>query len=272
MKNFNDKVVLITGGASGLGLGIAKHCAQLNMKLILVDIESASLAQAKQTLTEQGATVETFLADVSSESKIQALTTFVYRQFPEVNLLINNAGVSGPVGTIWEIPKQQLDWTLKVNVDGVIHCLRAFVPKMLAQKNEAHIVNVSSHFGLICAPHLAAYQLSKHAVFSITETLAEDLKVFRSQIGVSVFAPYFVKSELTNSERHLNNKENALFVAEQAIGTIERYKRVMQNSIDAEAAAKILFAGIEKNQRYIFTDGKTQQDFQKRVEKILAVN
>jgi short-subunit dehydrogenase len=160
-----------------------------------------------------------------------------------------------------------LQWTLDVNLMGTIYALRIIVPIMLAQKDQCHIVNVSSHAGLVSNPGLTAYQITKHAIVTLSETLQHDLMLRASNIQTSVFFPFFVQSNLPNSGRHLKHKE--LYVANQARELLDKLTELTDQGISPTVAAEILFDGIRADQFYIFTDDRSKTSLEERVSNIL---
>jgi NAD(P)-dependent dehydrogenase (short-subunit alcohol dehydrogenase family) len=206
MKTFADKVAVITGGASGLGREFASKAASLGMKLVLADVQQDALDKAKAELEQQGAVVLAMLCDVRKGEQVQALADATMTKFGAVHLVFNNAGV-GSGGLIWENTEADWEWVLGVNVWGVIHGVRVFTKLMLdcAARDpqfEGHIVNTASMAGLLNAPTMGVYNVSKHAVVSLTETLYHDLQLVEAPISASVLCPYFVPTGISQSHRN----------------------------------------------------------------------
>lgn len=265
MKYFAGKTALITGAASGIGRGIAIKCATENMKIAIVDRDEANLEKVKHEILNITPHVIALCNDVSRPDDNKKLITQVQQKYNSINLLINNAGVSGPLGPVWEIPLEQLNWTLDINLKSVISLLQNVIPLMIKQNDECHIVNVSSHVGLISNPHLTAYQITKHAIVTLTESLQKDLEIYgHDKIGTSVFFPYFVKSNLAKSNRHLLKYNQELFIAEKSQQFLQLLSDLTNNGIDAITAAEILFAGIHQNNFYIYTNIATEIAFNER--------
>ena len=174
MKEFRDKVAVVTGAASGIGRGLADRCVQEGMKVVLADIEEPALAQAESELKADGADVLAVLTDVSKASEVEALAQRTLEAYGAVHLLCNNAGVAAG-STAWESTINDWKWVLGVNLWGVIHGLQAFVPTMLEQDTESHIVNTASLAGLKSFFASAAYHVTKHAVVALSENLYYDL-------------------------------------------------------------------------------------------------
>ena len=163
MKDFKDKVSVVTGAASGIGFGIAEKCAKEGMKVVLADIEVNALENAEHMLNETGAETLAVPTDVSNGKEVEALADITYNTFGTVNLLFNNAGV-GVVGRLWEYTEADWEWVLGVNLWGVIHGIRVFVPRMLEQQVDGYIVNTASGAGFLSGPYYGIYQVTKHGV------------------------------------------------------------------------------------------------------------
>jgi len=202
MKEFKDKVAVITGAASGIGLGIARRAAKEGMKVVLADIEKDSLDHAEEELKGKGTEVISVLTDVSKAENIEKLAQKTIDAFGEVHLLCNNAGVAAP-GALWECIVSDYSWVLGVNLWGVIHGIRTFIPIMLQQDNECHIVNTSSMAGILHADSgLGIYAITKQAVVALTESLRTSFEQMGSKIGVSVLLPGIVNTKIADSERN----------------------------------------------------------------------
>ena len=201
MKELKGKVAVITGAASGIGRALADRCVQEGMKAVLADVEVDALAKAEAGLKASGATVLAVPTDVSQARSVAALAQKTLEAFGAVHLLCNNAGV-GSEAAIWESTLEEWEWVMGVNLWGVIHGVRAFVPIMLAQDTECHIVNTASMAGLISGPGLGAYKVTKHAVVSLSETLHHELAERAAKVRVSVLCPGFVNTRIMESARN----------------------------------------------------------------------
>ncbi|RYG14515.1 MAG: SDR family oxidoreductase [Burkholderiales bacterium] len=206
MQEFNGKVAVITGAGSGFGREFARIGAARGMKLVLADIQPDALEETRVELAGQGAEVVARVVDVSRGEQIQALADAAMQAFGSVHLLFNNAGI-GTAGLIWENSVRDWEWSLGVNLWGVIHGVRAFTPLMLAAAKadpayRGHIVNTASMAGLLNQPNLGAYNVSKHAVVSLSETLFHDLSLVTDQVHCSVLCPYFVPTGIHQSHRN----------------------------------------------------------------------
>lgn len=186
VKELRGKVAVVTGGASGIGLALGTACAVEGMRVVLADIEAGALEQAAASLPA-GAEVEAVVCDVSDAAQVDALRDRALERFGAVHLVANNAGVSAG-GPTWEHTLEDWEWVLGVNLWGVIHGVRTFTP-LLIEQGEGHIVNTASMAGLISAPYMAAYTVSKHAVVALSETLFSDLHLTAWQSVCRCSAP-----------------------------------------------------------------------------------
>jgi NAD(P)-dependent dehydrogenase (short-subunit alcohol dehydrogenase family) len=201
MKDFRGKVAVVTGAASGIGLALAERFAAEGMKVVLADIEEEALRRAAEKLQAGGAEAVAVRTDVSKADDVDALAERTVRAFGGVHILCNNAGVMRG-GQSWEVPLEDYAWHLGVNLWGVIHGIRSFMPILLKQEAEAHIVNTSSSSGLSCTPYTAAYNISKHAVVVLSECLYHELALSGSKIRVSVLLPTAVVTNINSAERN----------------------------------------------------------------------
>jgi NAD(P)-dependent dehydrogenase (short-subunit alcohol dehydrogenase family) len=277
MKNFKDKVAVITGGASGFGREFANIGAQLGMKLVLADVQQDALDKTKAELESQGASVLAMRCDVRKAEQVQALADATMEKFGAVHLVFNNAGV-GSGGLVWENSIADWEWVLGVNLWGVIHGVRTFTPLMLecAKKEpgyEGHIVNTASMAGILNAPNMGIYNVSKHAVVSLSETLYQDLDLIKAPIGASVLCPYFVPTGISNSERNRPDdvKEEATPTASQEAAQAVTQKAVSSGKVTAADVAKRTFDAIRDNQFYIFSHPHALGNVQTRMEDILQI-
>jgi NAD(P)-dependent dehydrogenase (short-subunit alcohol dehydrogenase family) len=201
LKEFKDKVAVITGAASGIGRALAERCAREGMQVVLADMEVEALTTTEAALKATGATVLAVVTDVSKAQDVEALAQKTLQAFGAVHLLCNNAGVWAGT-SVWESPLADWEWVLGVNMWGVIHGVRVFVPFMLAQETEGHIVNTASMSGLLTAPGLGAYLVSKHGVVALSETLSHELAQRRAKVKVSVLCPGWVNTQFSEAVRN----------------------------------------------------------------------
>lgn len=201
MEHLSGRVAVITGGASGIGLALARTLAAEGMHLVLADIEESALAHAVDELRASGAEASGVRTDVSNSASVEALAEEAYARHGAVHLLCNNAGVFAG-GLCWEASEADYRWVLGVNLWGVIHGIRAFVPRMIAQGQEGHVLNVASMAGLTATTLAGVYNMSKHAVVGLSECLFHDLALNAPQIGVSLVCPEMIRTGIGASARN----------------------------------------------------------------------
>jgi NAD(P)-dependent dehydrogenase (short-subunit alcohol dehydrogenase family) len=201
VEDLTGKVAVVTGGASGIGLAMADRLAGAGMRLAIADVEEDALDAAAKHLTDGGAEVLAVPTDVSSSEAVDAFAGRVRERFGGFHLVCNNAGVGGHGFTTWDSPTSEWEWVLGVNLWGVVHGIRAFVPTLVEQ-NEGHIVNTASMAGLATLPFMAPYSASKHAVLAISEALHHELAMLGSAVKVSVLCPGFIKTRIADANRN----------------------------------------------------------------------
>jgi NAD(P)-dependent dehydrogenase (short-subunit alcohol dehydrogenase family) len=275
MKNFQDKVAVITGGASGLGREFANTAAGLGMKLVLADVQQDALDKAVAELEGQGAQVLAMICDVRKSAQVQALADATMARFGAVHLVFNNAGV-GSGGLIWENTEADWDWVIGVNVYGVVHGVRIFTKLMLdcAKADpayEGHIVNTASMAGLLNAPTMGVYNVSKHAVVSLSETLYHDLQLVGAPIGASVLCPYFVPTGISQSHRNrpADVAMQAAATPSQMAAQAMTVKAVESGKVSAADVSRITFDAIRDGQFYIYSHPGALQGVADRMDEIV---
>ncbi len=272
MQQFRDKVAVITGAGSGIGRGIAARCAREGMKVVVADIELAALARTEADLRREGATVLCVQTDVSKVAEVEQLAEKTLEAFGAVHLLVNNAGVGGGT-TVWESTLADWEWTLGVDLWGVIYGVKVFTPLMLAQGTECHIVNVGSVAGLFASPGLGPYKVAKHGVVSLSETLYYELAQRGAQVGVSVLCPGFVKTGIMDSERNrpaaLQNEPRAAVRTPEAEQEHAALSAAVASGMAIEQVADAVFAAVAARQLYILTHSDFDDMIRERAENIL---
>lgn len=276
MKNFQNKVAVITGGASGFGREFAIIGARLGMKLVLADVQQDALDKTKAELEAQGAQVLAMRCDVRKAEQVQALADATMEKFGAVHLVFNNAGV-GSGGLIWENSVADWEWVLGVNLWGVIHGVRVFTPLMLEcakreEGYEGHIVNTASMAGLLTPPNMGVYNVSKHAVVSLSETLYHDLQLVKAPVSASVLCPYFVPTGISQSHRNRPDdvKSESGVTASQMASQLMSEKAVSSGKVTAAEVAERTFEAIKENKFYIFSHPQALGNVQTRMEDIIA--
>ena len=275
MKNFHNRVTVITGAASGFGREFAIIGARLGMRLVLADVQQEALAATAAELEAQGAQVLAMPCDVRKREQVEALAQAAMARFGAVHLVFNNAGV-GAGGLVWESTQADWEWVLGVNLWGVIHGVRVFTPLMLACAKddpdfEGHIVNTASMAGLLNPPTMGVYNVSKHAVVSLTESLYHDLDLVGAPIGASVLCPYFVQTGISQSDRNRPDDVPASApTASQIASQATMAKAVSSGKVSATEVAERTFAAIAEKQFYLYSHPGALGNVQKRMEDIVT--
>ncbi len=276
LSNFQDKVAVITGGASGIGLAVAQNCAAAGMKLVLADIEQANLDRVTADFERDGVEVLPLVIDVSNYDAVEAMARQTIERFGKVHFLFNNAGVSGG-SSVWETTLNDWDWVMGVNVMGVVYGIKAFTPIMLEQGEEGHIVNTASIAGLIAGPSMGAYRVSKHAVVALTETLYLELEQIGAKVGASVLCPAWVKTQIFTSDRNRpsglqNDGSNDPTDPKVQAQLAEAGRSVQEDGIPPSVVADHVMDAVQNNRFYILTHPNFNGAVAYRMKDILEGN
>jgi len=271
MRDLKGKVAVVTGAASGIGRAMAERFAREGMKIVLADVEEKPLAAAREALAGRGVEVIAVLTDVSKAAAVGALAKRTFEAYGGAHIVCNNAGI-GAGGLTWELSQNDWEWVLGVNLWGVIHGIRAFVPRMLAQ-GEGHVVNTASIAGLLSAPGMGPYCASKHAVVAISECLHHDLTLAAGgRVKVSVVCPAWVKTNIADSER---NRPSAFpkrpgggqSPAEQMMDGMVR--QAIAGGIPPEEVAEQVLQAVLAERFWVLTHPKTKRAVEKRMQGII---
>ncbi len=272
MKEFQGKVAVVTGAASGIGRALAERCAKEEMKVVLADIEEQALMQASRDLAAQGAQVLAVPTDVSQAGEVETLARKAFETYSAVHLLCNNAGV-GAGKNAWESSLASWEWVLGVNLWGVIHGIHFFVPRMLEQRSEGHIVNTASMAGLTYGPGQSIYKVSKHGVVSLSETLYYELALRGASLKVSVLCPGLVSTNILDAQRNRPARLQDASVKEplspQAEAVVQRFQQAVREAMPPGQVADIVFEAIREERFYILTHPTWKAAIQSRMEDIL---
>jgi NAD(P)-dependent dehydrogenase (short-subunit alcohol dehydrogenase family) len=273
ISDFKGKTAVITGAGSGFGLAFARIGASLGMQLVLIDVQQDALDAASAELQAAGAPTMAFRLDVSDAAQMEAMADSVKAQWGAPHLVFNNAGV-GSGGLIWENSTQDWEWVLGVNLMGVVHGVRLFTPMMLeaAAQDAAwqgHIVNTASMAGLLNPPNMGVYNVSKHAVVALSETLYQDLRLVTGQIGASVLCPYFVDTGISQSFRNRPADMEGKPTRSQQVQHAMISKAVASGKVSAAEVAQLVFDAVARNQFYIYSHPKAIGAVQTRLEDVL---
>ena len=272
MEDLAGRIAVITGGASGIGLAMARRFAAEGMKLVLGDIERPVLERAGEALRQAGTEVLTVPTDVSLESDVMALAATTLEHFGDVHVVCNNAGVGSRGLPVAELPLEDFEWVLAVNLFGVIHGLRAFLPHLRAN-DVGHIVNTASTSGLYYLPRMGPYNASKAAVVALSETLRFELAAEGSKVGVSVLCPSWVRTNISTADR--NRPERFAYSLDtDQMAQVSAYKARRRQMAPAAAdpadiAAQVCEA-VKSNRFYILTHPASLDVFDARARRILA--
>ncbi len=279
MRRFTDRVAVITGGASGIGRAIAVRAAREEMRMVLADVEEDALHQVAHSLRQSGASVLPVVTDVSRREDVEALAQQTLNAYGAVHLLVNNAGVAHGAGTVWETSLADWEWVIGVNLWGVIHGVRTFVPIMLAQDTECHIVNTASAAGLVCPLDAGPYAVSKFGVVALSETLYQNFAATGAKVKVSVLCPGMVRTAIVDSERNrppgldgptpkmpTRSPEEDDARWQQIDAGFSRYGGV----VSADHVVELLFEGIRDERLYILTHKDAiKREIRSRMESIV---
>jgi NAD(P)-dependent dehydrogenase (short-subunit alcohol dehydrogenase family) len=271
VKELSGKVAVVTGAASGIGRGLATRFAAEGMKVVLADVERGPLDEALAELRAAGAEALAVPTDVSDGAAVAALAARTIEAFGAAHVICNNAGVGGGVGPMWTLPESDWSWVLGVNLWGVIHGVRAFVPGMVAQ-GEGHVINTASQAGLASPPTMGPYVATKHAVVALSEVLCRDLQMAGSAVKVSVLCPGFVRTRIAESQRnrpaHLAGAAGPQGAVGQAVAA--QIQDLVAGGLAPEVIAEQVVAAIRDERFYVMPSPGTKEAVQHRMEDILG--
>ena len=270
MQDLTGKVAVVTGGASGIGHAMASRFAEAGMKLVLVDVEAAPLAEASRAFEAKGVEVLARPLDVSDAAGMDALAEASLERFGAVHVICNNAGV-GSGGPMWELTTEDWEFCIRPNLWGVIHGIRVFTRHLIAQ-NEGHIVNTASMAGLVSVPGMGPYNVSKHAVVTLSETLHHELSDLGSQVGVSVLCPGHVNTRIWESHRNRPEELAATssdMASEERVKIHKHYESLLRSSMPAEQVAQQVHDAVLDGTFYIHTHENVHVAVEERMRSIL---
>lgn len=274
IDHFAGRTAVLTGAGSGFGLECARLGARLGMNLVLVDVQQDALDAAAAELAAAGANVLARRVDVASAAQMEQLAQEVGERFGAPHLVFNNAGV-GAGGLIWENSTRDWEWVLGVNLMGVVHGVRLFTPMMLAAARQdsawrGHIVNTASMAGLLAPPNMGVYNVSKHAVVALSETLYQDLALVTTQVGASVLCPYFVPTGIDQSERNRPQAPaGARPTRSQLVNQATTSRAVAGGKVSAAEVAQLVFDGVAAGRFYLYSHPQALDAVRTRLEDVL---
>jgi NAD(P)-dependent dehydrogenase (short-subunit alcohol dehydrogenase family) len=276
ITDFKNKTAVLTGAGSGFGLECARIGAKLGMNLVLADVQQDALDKVVAEVSALGVQVLPFKLDVGKAEQVEAMGAATLERFGAPHFVFNNAGV-GAGGLIWEHTLKDWEWVVNVNIMGVAHGVRVFTPMMLeaAKKDPAyqgHIVNTASMAGLLNAPNMGVYNVSKHAVVALSETLYQDLRLVTDQVSASVLCPFFVPTGISQSHRNRPEefKQRGIKPTKsQLIGQAMSDKAVGSGKVSAADVAQMVFDAVAADRFYIYSHPKAINSVQTRLEDIM---
>ncbi|ACB85995.1 SDR family NAD(P)-dependent oxidoreductase [Natranaerobius thermophilus] len=273
MKEFKNKVAVITGAANGIGKELAYESARREMKVVLVDIDETNLKKVEQELSDMGTQVLSITADVTLYENVERVKDETLNKFGQVDLLFNNAGVvvSGPV---WEMPTKEWDYITASNIHSVIYGMKAFIPVMMEQGTDCHIVNTASVAGLLSTPGMPAYHMSKFANVGLTEATNHQLRAMNSNIKMSVYCPGFIQTDLHNCDdrrpqRFAIDPDEPYYQSTSYMLGREKARYVIETGIPSDSVGLAVFTAIEEERFYILTHPQYNSVIGKRIKDML---
>jgi len=273
MQEFAGRVAVVTGSGSGIGEALARRCARAGMKVVLADIDTAAAERVREALANEGCDALAIQTDVADAASVESLAERSFGHYGGVHVLCNNAGIvpSGRHRPVWELPLEDWRWSFDVNLMGVVHGMRSFVPRMLAQNSPAHIVNTASVAGLVSGSGSSAYSAAKHAVVRVTKALYAGLRERGAPIGVTLLCPGLVATRIYESERNRPSRHRLQRGAAAESPELQAVAgNLIQNALAPQEVAEQTFAAIRDNRLYQLTTTSFDDAVRERAEAILA--
>ena len=273
MEHLAGKVAVVTGAASGIGLALAQRFGRDGMKVVMADIELPALEREAAALADEGVDVLALPSDTSLEADVEALAETTVERFGGVHVVCNNAGVGSRGLKVADLPRRDFEWVIGVNLWGVIHGIRAFLPRLLAQ-GEGHIVNTASVSGLYHHPRMGPYNATKAAVVALSETLKFELDEDGANVGVSVLCPSWVRTNISTAVRNLPERLHYELTPAQAEEMLEykarRRQQLRDEAIDADDVAHQVRDAVLSNRFYVITHPESIANMRTRFDRIVA--
>ncbi|RJG00611.1 SDR family NAD(P)-dependent oxidoreductase [Noviherbaspirillum sedimenti] len=263
MKIESGQVAVITGAASGIGLAMARAFGGRGLKLAMADVDEKRLAHEVETLRVAGIEAKAFACDVSLPAELEKLKDGTLAEFGRFDIVCNNAGVILPFSPLWEVSTSDWEWILDINLRGIFNGIRTFVPH-LVQQGSGHIVNTASMAGVTMIPGNGAYNATKHAAVSLTETLAADLSEAGSAVGATVLCCGLVSTRIRESV--LKRSAPAPINMEAIVNPIAK----SFISLPPDDVADMVLDAIEKRRLYLFTNPGSEERIRNRIDRLLS--
>ncbi|MGW0593731.1 SDR family NAD(P)-dependent oxidoreductase [Streptosporangium sp. NPDC002607] len=267
MRELSGKIAVVTGAGSGIGRALALGLAAEGMALMLADVDPGTLAETASLV--EGVKVLTEITDVSDQAAVQHLADRTFGELGAVHVLCNNAGVFQG-GQMWTREPEDFAWLLGVNLWGVLHGIRSFVPRMIAQDTEGHILNTVSVSGLFAAPFSGAYSVSKYAAFAASQSLAQDLAMAGSKLRVTALCPGGVRTGINRSERVRPENLAVARPTEDEVASVRIIDGLVERGIDPEQVALAAVAAIHEERFLVFTHPGYAAGLREQTEALLA--
>jgi len=273
VQSLAGKVAVVTGAASGIGLGLARRFGQDGMRVVMADIEQPALEREAAALAGEGIEVLARVTDASLESDVEALAEATLERFGGVHVVCNNAGVGSRGLKVADLPRRDFEWVIGVNLWGVINGIRAFLPRLLTQ-DEGHIVNTASVSGLYHHPRMGPYNATKAAVVALSETIRYELDEDGSNVGISVLCPSWVRTNISSAVRNLPERLHYELTPQQAEEMLEykarRRQQLRDEAIDADEVAVQVRDAVLTNRFYVITHPDSIDNMRARFDRIVS--
>tara|TARA_B110000003_G_scaffold246016_1_gene256201 strand:- start:37 stop:894 length:858 start_codon:yes stop_codon:yes gene_type:complete len=269
MNKLEGKTAVVTGAASGMGLAMARRFAVGGMNVVLADINESKLSDVVDEIRTTGGQAQGVVTDVSLEADNIKLLDFAVDTYGAADLVCLNAGVQGSIGRSWALSKDDYSWTLGILLDGVIHGVRTFVPEMV-ERDEGHVVLTASIAGHISSPFGAPYNVAKHGVATLAETLFHELKVEGSNVGVTCLCPGFVNTNIVNDTASRPAGSVGSAIDDRGDQMLELTQRVLSAGLDPEVVGQQVFDAVVNKQFWLFTDDNWDAPIMARANEVVT--
>lgn len=273
MKEFKDKVALITGAANGFGAEFVKEAACRGMRIAAVDIEKEEVEAICKIAREKGAEAIAIHADVTKPEEVERMVSETMAAYGQIDLLMNNAGVAIP-GVVWELPLRDWEWIVHANLLSQVYAMRLVIPIMLKQGTPCHIMNTASVAGMITSNGMPAYHATKHAAVALAESVDYDLQAIGANIRISVYCPGFVQTDLHNYERHrpeqYRDDSDPYYKSASFFRGQKTAEHVIKTGMPIDSVGMSVFTALEDEDFYILTHPIYTTLIGKRVTDMLA--